>query len=166
MGRCFANRGVLIPEKATGAIREIPVHGAPGALWVPKGGRRPAGGRNGLDSSHHLGRGTPARRRRAEIHVSAAINSHGKLPQSGATDFQGNAQGIQIPGKYPGEPRIPGNHPRTSPGTWMPRQTPRWISRETQQPGNPTGEFTGESPGEFGRGSRISLFPAILRVGN
>ena len=93
-GHGFKNLGVLIPEKATGVIGGIPVPGGAKALSGARNASAdPRGSRNGLDSSQHLGRGPPERRRRSEIPDLMAINSSGKLPQSGATDLPGNSPG-------------------------------------------------------------------------
>ena len=54
MGRDFKNRGVLIPEKATGIIRGIPAPGAQALSGDRNAGADPRGSRNGIESSQHL----------------------------------------------------------------------------------------------------------------
>ena len=92
-------------------------------------GADPREPRNGLGSGLRLRRRLPARRRRAGIPHLAAINSHGKLPQSRETD----SPGIQLSGKFPGK------SPGVFPGKCISREIPRGISRKIQQPGNPPG---------------------------
>ena len=66
------------------------------------------------------GCGPPSKRRREWIPDVISINSYGDRPQSGATDFNGNA-----------------------PGCRTPRPDPHYISRGITHPGNPPWELAG-----------------------
>ena len=106
---------------------------------MPEPVRGKAGMASSLVSGHQVGPGPPARRCRAEIPGLIEINPHGQLPESG--DAASN-----FPGNYPGNLEA--------------HETPRAIFRGMHFPGNPASrKFTGK----FGRGSRTSLFSAILR---
>ena len=126
----------------------------------------PTRGEAGMASSLVItwGWGPPERRRLAEIPDLIAINSHEKLPQSGATDFAGNSPGGRLPRptsrgislEIPKPGKLtwnlaaasdsPGNFPGNYPGNWLPHPGSRGVPRGIQQPGN----FPGNSPGNSG----------------
>ena len=105
-----------------------------------------------LAIGHRVGMG-------AEIPGLIGINSHGKLPVSGATDCQGNPAAREIPRvNSPGSWEFPGEYP----GGCISRPIPREHGCGVRLPG----QFPGESRirgilGKFGRGGRIPLFSAI-----
>ena len=132
----FGNRGILIPENdvcntgysGTGG-------GPPSAPWGRKCRRRPAGKPEWprvFPVATAWDWGPPARRRPAEIPGLIGINSNGKLPESGASnyqgDFPGNRMSIQLPGKFAGKSQGPGA-PANYPGNRSPRPGPREIPR-------------------------------------
>ena len=152
----FKNRGILIPEKRRAQSSEF-------RHRVPQGPETPAPTRGGSGMASSLVStwcwGPPARRRRAEIPDLIAINPHGKLSPSGATEFPGHTPGSRIP------------HPTSRAifsGTWLPRPSSREIRRGIRREISCRIQVPGKSSireihraisrGEFGRDSRISLF--------
>ena len=111
-GPGFKNRRILIPEKSDG---RNPGNSGTGGPRRSMGAETPAPTRWGAEMASGLAEiwvwGPPARRRRAEIPGLIAINPHGPLPESGATDPMGIPReagcSAQLPGKFPGESRIP-----------------------------------------------------------
>ena len=193
MGHGFKNRGALIPGKATGLIRGIPVPRGQAIHGARNAGADPRGSRNGIESSHPLGLGDARTATHAEIPDLIEIGRRGKLPQSGAYDFPGNSPRSRMP--HPTS-RRPGNSPGDFPGAWkflvefhwgFTAKSPRALGCRSRLPGEFRGQSTcgfpgklvavsrfpgnpaagkspGKFPGKFGSGIRIALFSAILQI--